>query len=109
MWVFKSELHSHKQRWGQGLDSPGQGRHMQSQRGSSELGDTKEPSRNGGRAVCSKCKDKRKAEEGPRTGNDLLLIYEETCQTTMEMKDLGLYWNTHCREVALQTKLDGSQ
>lgn len=45
------------------------------------------------RAVSSKCKDKREAEEGPRTGNDLLLIYEETCQTTMEMKDLGLLNN----------------
>lgn len=40
-----------------------------------ELGNTKEPSRNAVQAVC---KEEGEAGEGPRTGNDLFFIHEET-------------------------------
>lgn len=65
-----------------------------------ELENTKEPSRNGVQAV-HKCKEEGEAGEGPRTGKELLFIYEETFQTTMEMEDSGLYWNKYFRHVAL--------
>lgn len=74
----------------------------------SKLGNTKEPSRNGTQAVC-KCKEQGEAGEGPRTGNDLFSIHEETLPTIMEMEDLGPCWNKNLWHAVPETKQDGSQ
>jgi len=79
IWVFKDEFHSHKQRWGQGQDIPGQGWHKQSKRHVVSLGTPRNPA---GMQYRLCVKRKVRLERAP----GLAMIYSSSMRKLFKLK-----------------------